>query len=66
MDVLQSPQQPAPTPVYVPIQKPATTFGSIITAMAVGAVLAVTLLYMWGAEVARNQSEAATQAKPAP
>lgn len=32
-----------------------TTFGSLVSAMALGAFIAVALLYFWGAQVAKEE-----------
>lgn len=43
----------ATSPVVI---APRTTFGTLVSAMLVGALLAVTGLYLWGAEVAKQQA----------
>lgn len=46
---------PSQLPVCVPAQKEHTTFGSLVVAMLIGAFITVTLLYMWGAQIAKDQ-----------
>lgn len=50
------PSQKNASPVYVPVVSRGTSFGSIVTAMVIGALLAVSGLYMWGAEIAKQQT----------
>lgn len=47
---LSTPPPPAP--------KQKTTLGSLVVAMLFGAILAVALLYMWGAEIAKEEAAA--------
>lgn len=39
------------------VVRPRTTFGSLVAAMFVGALLAITGLYLWGADVAHDAAE---------
>ncbi len=48
----------APVPVYLPAQKTGSGFGTVMAAMLTGAFITVSLLYMWGADVSRQQESA--------
>mgnify|MGYP003492983499 CR=1 FL=1 len=47
--------QNMPTPMYVPVQKVNSSFGTVAAAMLTGALITVSLLYMWGADVSKQQ-----------
>lgn len=52
-----APQAPVPqplAPVYVPVVQQKSPIGSIVLFMGIGALIAVTLLYIWGAEVSKE------------
>ncbi len=53
---LQSHQPPVP--VYIPVQKKSSGFGTIVVAMLTGAFIATSFLYMWGADVSEHQKAA--------
>jgi hypothetical protein len=56
----------APVPVYLPVQKTGSGFGTVMAAMLTGAFITVSLLYMWGADVSREQEAiGATAGSPA-
>lgn len=48
-------RQNTPAPVYIPVQKSGSSFGTIVAAMCVGAFITVSLLYMWGGDVSKHQ-----------